>query len=122
MQMKPENLPLLFERGSSSLRGMEWGGMVALLYSIPAGTDMKPLMAGMPDDLCQCPHWGYVIKGRLRITHKDSEQVVSSGELFYAEPGHVPYFEEDTQMIEFSPKDAWYTMIAQLSKNMAAIP
>ncbi len=96
--------------------------MMVLHYTIPAGTDMKPLMAGMPDDLCQCPHWGYVTKGRVRIRHKNVEQVVSAGEVFYAEPGHVPYFEEDTEMIEFSPKEAWYTMISQLSKNMAAIP
>jgi hypothetical protein len=122
MQSKPENLPVIFERGSASLRGAEWGGMVVLLYTIPAGTDMKPLMAGMPDDLCQCRHWGYILTGRVRISCKDGEQVVSSGELFYVEPGHVPFFEEDTQMFEFSPKDAWYTMIAQLSKNMALLP
>ncbi len=122
MQMKPENLPVLIDRGGSSLRGAEWGEMVVLLYTIPAGTDMKPLMAGMPDDLCQCPHWGYVLQGRLRIKHKDFEQVVSSGELFYAESGHAPVFEEDTQMIEFSPKAAWYSMIATIGKNLAAMP
>lgn len=121
MQMKPENLPIIFERGGSSLRGAEWGGMVVLLYTIPAGTDMQPLMLGMPDDLCQCPHWGYVLKGRIRIKHPDSDQVVTSGELFYVEPAHVPYFEEDTQMIEFSPKEPWYSMIAQISKNLAAL-
>jgi len=121
MQMKPESLPILIDRGGSTLRGAEWGGMVVLLYTIPAGTDMKPLMAGMTDDLCQCPHWGYVLKGRLRIKHKDFDQVVSSGELFYAEPGHAPIFEEDTQMIEFSPKEAWYSMIATISKNLSAL-
>ncbi len=122
MHMKPENLPVLIDRNGSSLRGAEWGGMVVLLYSIPAGTNMKPLMAGMPDDLCQCPHWGYVLKGRLRINHKDFEQVVNAGELFYAEPGHAPIFEEDTQMIEFSPKEAWYSMMATISQNLSAIP
>lgn len=122
MQSNPENLPVLIDRAGSSLRGAEWGGMVVLHYSIPAGTDMKPLMAGMPDDLCQCPHWGYVLKGRVRISHKDSDQVVEAGELFYAEPGHAPVFEEDTQMIEFSPKEAWYSMMAAISKNLAAMP
>jgi hypothetical protein len=121
MHVKVENLPTMFRRGESSLRGVEWGGMMVLLYTIPAGTDMKPLMASMPDDLCQCPHWGYVLKGRLRIRHKDGEQVVTSGEVFYVEPGHVPLFEEDTQMVEFSPKEAWVEMIAMVGRNLAKL-
>ena len=51
------------------------------------------------------PHWGYVLKGRVRIQHAEYEQVVRSGEIFYVEPGHAPCFEEDTQMVEFSPKE-----------------
>ena len=27
--------------------------------------DAAPLRAGLPDDRCQCPHLGYVLKGRL---------------------------------------------------------
>ena len=26
--------------------------------------DATPLLKGLPDDRCQCPHWGYVINGR----------------------------------------------------------
>ena len=26
--------------------------------------DTTPLMRGLPADQCQCPHWGYVIKGK----------------------------------------------------------
>jgi hypothetical protein len=119
--MKPESLPIIFEGAGWSIRGTEWGGMMVGLYTFPAGTDMKPLLAGMPDDLCQCPHWGYVLKGRVRISYRDYDQVISSGELFYAEPGHAPYFEEDTQLIEFDPKEAWYTMMAGVSKNSAGL-
>ncbi len=122
MQMKPESLPIIFEKGESSLRGAEWGGMVVLLYTIPAGMDMKPLLSGLPDNQCQCPHWGYVLKGRLRIRHMSGDQVVSGGEAFYVEPGHAPVFEEDTQMLEFSPKEPWYGMMATISSNMASLP
>jgi hypothetical protein len=122
MHAKPGNLPIMFQRGESSLRGAEWGGMVVLLYAIPAGTDMTPLMVGMPDDLCQCPHWGYVLKGRIRIRKKDDEQIVTAGEIFYAEPGHVPFFEEDTTMVEFSPKEQWAAMTAVLAKNLSQLP
>ena len=30
-----------------------------------ADADLTPLFAGLPDDRCQCVHWGYVIKGKL---------------------------------------------------------
>ncbi len=119
MNLQANQLPVIFEKGNTSLRGAEWGGMMVLLYTIPAGTNMKPLMAGMPGDFCQCPHWGYVIKGRVRITHADHDQVVTSGEVFHVEPGHAPYFEEDTQMVEFSPKEQWFSMIAMVKRNLA---
>ncbi len=119
MNLKPDQLPVLIEKGNTSLRGTEWGGMMVLLYTIPAGISMKPLMAGMPGDLCQCPHWGYVLKGRVRITHADHAQLVTSGEVFYVEPAHVPYFEEDTQMVEFSPKEPWDSMMTMIKRNLA---
>ncbi len=119
MQARPESLPVIFEQGEASLRGTEWGGMMALLYTIPAGTDLTPLMTGLPGDFCQCPHWGYVLKGRVRIQHPNSQQVVTSGELFYVEPGHAPRFEEDTQMVEFSPKEPWFSAMATIKKNLA---
>jgi len=121
MQIKPESLPVLFEQGKTSLRGAEWGGMFILLYTIAAGTDMKRLMTGLPEDLCQCPHWGYVLEGRVRIRHKDFDQVVTTGEVFYVEPGHAPIFEEDTRMIEFSPKEAWITMMTTAGRNLSAL-
>jgi len=121
MHIRPEDLPVLIEQGPTSLRVTEWGGMYVLLYTIPAGTDMKRLMTGLPDDLCPCPHWGYVLQGRLRIRHKDFEQVVTAGEAFFVEPGHAPLFEEDTRMLEFSPKQEWLEMMSTVARNLASM-
>ena len=118
MNLKPDHLPIIIEKGNTSLRGIEWGRMMVLLYTIPAGTNMKPLMAGMPCDFCQCPHWGYALNGRIRITHTDHEQLVTSGEVFYVEPAHAPRFEEDTQMVEFSPKEPWDSMMTMIKRNL----
>ena len=30
-----------------------------------ADADLAPLFEGLPDDRCQCPHWGYVLRGKL---------------------------------------------------------
>ena len=33
--------------------------------------DATPLLKGLPDDRCQCPHWGYVIAGRVTFRFAD---------------------------------------------------
>ena len=36
-----------------------------------ADADLAPLFKGLPDDRCQCAHWGYVIKGKVTFTFTD---------------------------------------------------
>ena len=47
-------------------------------------------MKGLPDDRCHCPHWGYVLKGRLTFRFADRDEVFEAGDAFYLPPGHVP--------------------------------
>ncbi len=73
-------------------------------FSLAAGTDLAPLLQGLKDDLCQSPHWGYLIKGKLTVDFADghNETVVAS-DLFYWPPGHTIKADEDTEVILFSP-------------------
>jgi hypothetical protein len=73
-------------------------------FSLATGTDLAPLLQGLEDDLCQSPHWGYVIEGKLTVDFADghNETVVAS-DLFYWPPGHTVKADEDTEMILFSP-------------------
>ena len=64
---------------------------------------MAPMFGGLPEGRCQCPHWGYVTKGRQTWKFGDREEVFEAGDAFYVEPGHVPVFEAGTEMIQFSP-------------------
>src|SRR3990172_2480104 len=68
-----------------------------------ADADMAPLFKGLPDDRCQCPHWGVVLKGKLIYHYKDGEDVITAGEAYYARPGHTPEIFADTEIVEFSP-------------------
>jgi hypothetical protein len=66
--------------------------------------DHSPLLKGLPDDQCQCPHWGYVLKGRLTFRFGDREEVYEAGDAFYAPPGHVPVHNEPgSEYLQFSP-------------------
>src|SRR3954469_13323682 len=66
--------------------------------------DATPLLKGLPDDRCQCPHWGYVISGRVTMRYPDHEEIIEAGEAWYAPAGHVPVSHEPgTEMVLFSP-------------------
>lgn len=113
------DLPQAHEKLGSMVRGAEMGEMTGAFMNFPAGTDLCPLLAGLPNDHCQCPHWGYVIDGRITVTYEDgSVETVSAGELYYWPPGHVVKFEEDTRYVEFSPKAEMAAVLDHVTAKM----
>lgn len=85
------------------LRTKEVGGMTAGWIKLDKGVDLSAATKGLQDDLCQCPHWGFLIKGRLRMKEKDGTSEYGAGEAFYWAPGHAPEALEDSEYIDFSP-------------------
>ena len=62
------------------------------------------LAKGLPDDVCRAEHWGYVLSGSVIFEMFDgSTERVRAGEPFYCPPGHVYTYDEDAELIEFSP-------------------
>lgn len=98
------DLPIVFQAGEAEIRSQEVGEMTVSFYRLPAGVDGRPLLEGLPGDACHCPHWGYVISGRLRIHTTDAANDVAAGQAFYVEPGHAPEALEDTEMVEGLPE------------------
>jgi len=45
--------------------------------------DATPLLKGLPDDRCQCPHWGYVLQGRMTYRFADHDETYRTGDAFY---------------------------------------
>jgi hypothetical protein len=84
--------------------------------------DGTPLMKGLPDDRCQCPHWGYVLRGKMTMRFADHDEVYEAGEAFYAPPGHIPVrHEPGTEIVQFSPADDLNKTQAVMMKNMKAM-
>jgi hypothetical protein len=74
-------------------------------FSLSAGVDTTPLFIGLEGNLCQCPHWGYVISGQLTTTDADGiEEVVNAKELFFWPAGHNVKVNEDAEIVMFSPQ------------------
>ena len=80
--------------------------------------DATPIMQGLPNDNCSCPHWGYVLKGRLTFSFADHDEVVEAGDAFYLPPGHVPKAEAGTEYVQFSPSAELKTVADAMKANM----
>jgi len=85
--------------------------------------DGTPLLKGLPDDRCQCPHWGYVFKGRVTFAFADHDEVFGAGDAFYVPDGHAPLLAEGTEYLQFSPAEELARTSEVIVKNfMAAQP
>jgi hypothetical protein len=74
-------------------------------FTLSAGVDTTPLFLGLEGDLCQCPHWGFVLRGRLTTTDANgATETVNAGDLFYWPPGHNVKVEADAEIVMFSPQ------------------
>lgn len=67
-----------------------------------ADYDLTPWFKGLPDDACDCEHWGYVLTGPIVYRTKDGEEVFDTGDAFYVAPGHTHVLRKGARMVEFS--------------------
>lgn len=121
MHGKREDIPVVFEVGSAYSRDAEWGDINVAFEGFPAGMDTTPLFKGLPNDACQCPHWGYLFKGKMRVKYIDDEEIITAGEAYYLPPGHNVMAEEDCEVVEFSPKGEYQKTMEVAARNMAAM-
>jgi hypothetical protein len=75
-------------------------------FSLSAGVDTTPLFQGLEGDSCQCPHWGFVLRGQLTTTDEHgAQETVNANDLFYWPPGHNVRVDADAEIVMFSPQD-----------------
>jgi hypothetical protein len=97
-----------------------YGSLSGEYFSLGAGTDIAPLLRGLKDDLCQSPHWGYLLQGDLVVTFADgTNENVLAGDLFYWPPGHTVRVAEDAEVILFSPEREHSDVIDHMLAKMA---
>jgi len=81
--------------------------------------DATPLMDGLPDGMCQCPHWGYVLAGKVTFRFADGDEIFEAGDAFYTPPGHIPVkHEPGTEFVMFSPTEELEVTERVMMSNM----
>jgi hypothetical protein len=104
-------------------RSVDWGELRLAFEAMPANFPAdESAFAGLPDDRCQCPHWGYLLKGSFRVTYLDGpEEVVNAGDAYHLRPGHFLQSIEPVELIELSPVGEHDKTLAAFARNMAAV-
>jgi mannose-6-phosphate isomerase-like protein (cupin superfamily) len=98
------------------------GGYTVNFLKFGTDLDQSPFLKGLPDDRCQCPHWGYVTQGRFTYRFADHEEVFEAGDAFYLPPGHAAVGNSPgSALVQFSPSEALAETDAVLMKNMEAM-
>jgi hypothetical protein len=73
--------------------------------------------------VCQCPHYGYVFKGRLRAVYVGTEwpdDVASEGDVFFFFPaGHTLVYEEVSEVLELNPAAALQSLMNHFETKLA---
>ena len=121
MRDQKEHLPVALEvPGAATFRVAEWGETAVAYVRLSAGADAAPLLKGLPEDKCSCPHWGYVLEGAVHVLYADGKQEVSrAGDMFYWPPGHTVRVDQDTAFVEFSPRQELKRVYEHIGRQLA---
>jgi hypothetical protein len=115
-----DDLAILVESPGMASRFARWGELDVAVETMAGGRDPSALFHRVfPDGRCPVPHWGYLVRGRMRVKYPDHEEVISAGEAWYMPPGHIPTTEEDIVDIVFSLAGEYEKVMAALARGSA---
>jgi len=101
-------------------RYVDLGGYTVAFETHKADIDPAPFFQGLPDDRCQCPHWGVVLTGKMIFRYADHDETFHAGDAYYGAPGHLPLVFAGTEVVEFSPTDQLGATMAVVGANLEA--
>ena len=119
-RIRKDEAPLMVDEPVIQARYVELGDFTVGVEAFPIGSDPSPLFVGLPDDRCQCPHWGYLFSGEVTVNYADHSEVIRAGDAYYIRPGHLTVIADGTEGVEFSPTVEFQKTSAVVGANMAA--
>ena len=82
-----------------------YGKISGEYFTLAAGIDTTSLFQGLHGNVCDCPHWGFVLRGRITTTDTlGNKETVAANDLFYWPPGHNVKVDADAEIVMFSPQ------------------
>lgn len=121
MRGSKSDLPKTVDVDVLTIWETDWGEMHVNITVCHQRLDITPVLKGLPDNKCQCPHWGMILKGKKVVKYGDREEVLQGGDAYYMAPGHTTVTEAGTEWLEVSPREELQKTNDAVSKNLAAM-
>lgn len=119
MHQAAASLQTAIDVDAVSAKGTTDGAMIAGKRKRAMGSDLAPALAGLPDDHCQCPHWGYVIEGEIEVTYQGGARgTVRAGDHCDWPARKGVRVTEDRSDVAFSPVEATAELRAHVTCKM----
>ncbi|MDP2659376.1 MAG: cupin domain-containing protein [Dehalococcoidia bacterium] len=118
MKTSRQDIETTIQSEQMSIGEAEWGAMHLGWETFFSEMDVAPLLKGLPDDRCQCPHFGYMVKGKMYVNYQDVAEVITAGEAYYLVPGHAVKMDSGSEVVEFSPKEEFHKTMEVVTRNL----
>lgn len=112
--------PIALDEPEIEGRYVELGGYTVAYETHKADIDPAPYFRGLPEDRCQCPHWGIVSRGKIIFRYADHDEEFQAGDAYYGAPGHLPLIFAGTELVEFSPTELLNATMSVVGANLEA--
>ncbi len=125
MRISTNDLPVKIDAPGAHARqlpdfGTASGTLAAEYFTLGAGADLAPLLAGLEHDACQSAHWGYVVTGAVVVTYTDgTDERCATGDAFHWPAGHSVRVEDDAELVMFSPQADHVPVLDHILAKMA---
>jgi hypothetical protein len=121
MRGSSTDLPKTVDVEEITIRETDWGDMHVNITTCHKTLDIAPLLKGLPNDMCQCPHWGMILKGRKQVKYADHAEVLNAGDAYYMAPGHSTVTDAGTEWLEISPINELKKTNEAVQRNLAVL-
>jgi hypothetical protein len=117
---RKDQAPVVLDIAEVEGRYVDLDGYTVAFEAYRVDADPAELFRGLPDDRCQCPHWGLVVSGSISFRYAAHVETYAAGDAYYAPPGHTPVVTAGSEVVEFSPTAELGRTMAVMQTNMAA--
>jgi hypothetical protein len=129
MRIEKEHVDVKMDIPGATVRQREnfgeaagFGTISGEYFTLASGVDTTPLFEGLEANLCQCPHWGFVLRGKLTVTDgSGTRETVQANDLFYWPPGHNVKVDDDAEIVMFSPQREHSLVINHMIEKVKGI-
>ena len=84
-KLSENSAPNIQDAGPAVDRSGDLNDTTVSFVTIRQSHSLAPLLRGLPADSCQCPHWGYLLAGKITVSYADHQETYQAGDAFYTE-------------------------------------